>query len=900
LATGEQIQLLRSANQANKGYARKIMAQLKAGESVRPEDQQFIDEFLDAEEERLQAKDLIVASKTRSLSREEDSFLKKFETKMIGGEEIQTVDPRTRVPRIERTRRQTSPDLEDIFKKANLPEGIKSELSSGLAELAPIADIDLENGETVLYKYLKQKLGPANVLASKDKERFFIRAGEGQSFQPLPPVNLLPSLARGARTFIAGLTGDAVGSLGGLPGAAIGGGLGSALGEGINVNNAIEFAKGQGIVTGEEPALIGKRNKDAAFAGALGGLFGGGAGTLKGIGRGVKTAIDEGAPLGKSISQGIRAESNTLAQGAANSSRALGLRGKEFRAAKGEIEQQGRTDFLKQKFGSLSDGPVAGDTAQQAIQRRLAVLNAERQVLFTEAEENFAKNLEKGNFGFIDMTNSYQKFVKEIKKASAESPAVADFVRSNNILGDLQSVLNSTKQQVLRGEVPASDLTRSRFVKKVLKTNKVESRMLDASGRPAVRDVQEEILEGAGFNPTQTTAADLRNTSNFISEKLDQFDGSQIAAPKRLKRLMVQFKGGLDSAFNPGIRGSKNSELYDAAISYLDDDDDILAAISGQNPFFGTIKTPKRAEEIRKFTRAFEYSKQIHKEIPSDLRTNIIGKSIKKGLDPSEAEDSLFNLSSESAAKLKAIIDKDPALKDTFELAVERRVYQSAPKQSQRLTNTSLESFEQASLASEQEILEAQTKGIKPTANPIDKALIPIQERARELESGFAGATVKTNIEKSRTVKALLGPDRTGKVLKESSRLGASQAEAKALENAGNTGAGGALGAVLGAGAGNSITGEPLGVGVGLLAGRQLGEVAEKQLSKSVGPALRFTADALETARTIPLAPLKDIASPFLQPSRDLEEDEIPAKFKQRKPGAIPSNPVSSLLFGGR
>jgi hypothetical protein len=884
------IELLRNVNQANKRYAAPLFADLEAGRPVKDEDLLFLEDFTKQEENRIRARDLMIKAQKVRLAPEETAFLEKFEVGLTGGNKVQTVDPRSGVPRVENVPERKSTNLEDIFAKVNLPEDLKAELSKGLAELAPIADTPIGDNGTVLSLYLKNKLGENNVLASADGQRFFIRPEGGGGFVPLPAKDILPSIARGATTFAGGVGGELLGSFGGLAGVALGGGAGSGLGEGININNAIEFAKKEGIVTGDEPSLKEKRNREIGTAAALGGFFGGGTGALKGAARGIGTALEEGAPLGKSISEGIRAESNTLAQGAANQARKMGLRGGDIRRLKGEVEQQGLSDVLEAGFKELGDRPLAGEIAQNSVKSRLNFLRNLRNQAFDKADQNFQQKLQKGNFAFIDMTDSYKQLQKELSKAANESPGAAKLMNKLGILEDIQNVLNSTKQGVLKGNIPSSKLTKQRFVQEGFEdVSFVTDRTDLITGKRVVQTTKQPVTIGEGFDPKQVTALDLRNLSNEINNILETLGKGDTAVPARLKKTLIQFKGAVDGSLDPSIKGKINTDVGELAMQYLDANDDALAALSVNNPFFANLKTAGRNQDIKLYKDAFKLSKNLHEEIPSKLKKVIIGNPIDP-LTPASVDKALLKLDSDTAGKLKNIITRDQATNDLFEKAIEKKVYNKGSRESQRIAAVSPEGFEQALIVSDKEILEAQTKGKKPKLDLVKQTIIPESERFRELEKGFAGAKVKKVITDNNnlTTRVLLGGRETSATAT-ASRLGAAQAQAQKKPSLFDTaiGAGGEPAAEQGGGSlGRSIgfgTGAFLGKHSGIeeggllggLLGQQVGEFVEKQGARTVRPSLRFSADVLEAGRTLPLAPLKDVSDLIAGPNRDLTPEEI-------------------------
>lgn len=561
-----------------KERAERIVADFEAGKPVSPEDQAFLQNVV-----------------SRETTRQE-----------------QIVDPRTGVPSVVNVSEKTL----EVLQGAGLDAKKRKDIANKIAAIAPIAELEIEPGKTVLAKLLIKELGAKNVISDQTGKNFMIRTPSG--FTRVPTANILPDLARAGVQIGLGAGLEYAGAAfapetGGLSLAlpAIGAAIGTGGGEALIFSDAVNRAKDIGIISGDEASILDEMKGRVLAAGGFGAIFGAG-GKLPAVIKAAKAARKTGKSLGEAVETGLRQE-GSLATKAGQAIERVGFESPELTVSTAAAKGEAGARQLVEEFAEV-EAADAGRILQEAIESKRAALRQARDEAFELADAQFAEQLERGTFGFADVSGALSSLEKELAREGAGNPEFARL--QNDILPQIRSSLNATKAGIREGVLPANRAVTARFFKPMAETG---------------------VPTNPGFDPKQVTAADLRQTFNSLRDTIT--DLNEGGAPQRLMaKKLIQLKNSIGAS------------LGDPSI-----------AISGKTtPYISGIKPGAAAKDFKLYKDAFSKSAALKQGISPKLERLAEGATDISRVDPEQLTTKLSSASTskEIAEEALALIDE--------------------------------------------------------------------------------------------------------------------------------------------------------------------------------------------------------------------------------------------------
>lgn len=737
MATKEEIIALNSeAAKATENYVQSLVAKAKNGQSLKMEEVDAIQDFYKRQELELEVNAIKNKhAQGQSLNPDDLAKLENYQRSITGESSIVPKNPQTK-------------KLGNNIEGRQMTAQDKA-FAMALGKIGPIANVPLnETGDTPTHRLADKIYGPDNWLIDTKNNQIKVRSKGQEQYFPLPIENMLPSLQRTGITTATGLSGDALGSLAllsgnpivGVAGIAAGSSAGGAIGENINIKNAINDAKKLGVFKPEERQVFDDAvNQATITGGSLGLLFGGGLPVLKGV---LKGGITKGLP------KAIRTEDFSLAQEGIDNARKFSVGGKDFNKIRSTLNAEQLNDKLFNEFSNAPSGKagtVTRDSANRFIQQNDNAAN----VRFNSAEAEVKRNLAQGKkVGLYDISGLWSRLQEKVLGGAAddEKPEVRKFLKA------LESNLNYTKKQIIAPEFPLSAKGEAR--KQFQNSIAIESPADATIFGPGSIKIGEKKIITPDFDPKKVTALDFKMAKNFIKDTLTKLENPKYILDKGTKKDATEFLHALEAPF-----AGNAGDAVDVSLANGFDPVDL-----GKSGTYKGIKTKVVGsdEAFNNIAQGYKIKQQGYKQLPVDIR-----KVIKNNPTDTMLEEQLMNFDPTYAKQVRTIVDKyaTPDEKLGFSTSVKARIYNPSDtvgkQQIQRQTKDVLSSNVIEQGMSPEEMIK---QGIRPSRALTEKALIPEGEKALAPTQTFYKAdrvanTLSSPETRDTTAKILLGKD---------------------------------------------------------------------------------------------------------------------------------------------
>lgn len=625
-----------------------------------------------------------------------------------------------------------------------------------ISQLGPIADVRLQDGETVLSKYLQSRYGADNV-KTYPNGKYLVRDSDSGKWQPLPrgviKNGVLPALgslvSNIGGTAAGEAAGGAIGALGGpaapvtVPlGATVGAGLGAAAGERISLEGPRKVAAS--FLSPEDLKHVENEiNGRSTGAGVLGGAFGGVGKVAGAYGKAFELAKDAGEKgIGstlKRIPQAARLATKNLTQDAVNQLRIKGNTGKEISSMKGQVEAQGIMENLLNETKGYQPGQ-AGKVAQVAVQKAQQSLQSKVNATFNGADRLIQKKaLGNQKVDFLDATDFWNKLNAQIGKVSNEGLTAEQLAQKTQLLDAVQSGLNLTRREVaeqVTQNTPEALATKARF--RVIKKETAPI-LNQITGQTEILPTGKTIANEA-FNPQVVTARDIRAAYNAVGDILNTAgDSSSILNTASGK----QFKGVLTAARNElgQTLGTKSAV-------------NVTGKTTGgmKSGLLGTIKTKGATGDLAKYRNGYQAASSKFGDLPQEIVDKI--GSTDPAINPTMIEGELFKLDPTHAKQVREMVQTyAPNDFPTFEAGVKHDLFTKSPRSAQPkidLAKLTSQGARNAVARNEEEVAaNIVNKGERPSLANIKKATYDVSEQPSANDVQLPFGTIHNALNKS-------------------------------------------------------------------------------------------------------------------------------------------------------